>query len=979
MENTYDAYVHMFFADHYSNAWFETWNYKWYTGFTMTSYPPLVHQLIAILSKVIGLKAGFLVCGLAMVALFIRGIYHFSKIWVNDLSASYACILAVLSSSFIEALHLFGQLPSLMGIALLLNACPEIYRWIRDNNRFRFYTGISILATVTAAHHVSTIFGMVFFVLPVMGVAVLDICILDKGGVENVRFMHFVKKIWSLLPKAVLLGVSVIAITALIIFPYWYWSKTDPISQVSIPHGSRANFLEDLNLGLVFFVIPWGMMLFFLPGIFYRVFKKRNIFLGLSFALALLLGTGGTTPIPKLLLGETAFNILTLDRFTIWATILALPFFGDLVFNLVEGNFGDYIINVFGRLSHKIVVFCLILGLLISSALIINIGSFRPLQPDSIDPDPIVNFLSVDNHDDWRYLTLGFGDQVAWIATQTNALSVDGNYHSARRLPELTTRAVERLENSKYLGMEGLGALQQFLGVPEKYHLKYIFNNDKFYEPLLFFYGWTKLIRLENNIDVWERKDVLPLPSILPKKEIPKIQKYMWGILPIACLIICLLVNFVARRESWKSDTLPRYHNKSKLKYWTYGLWLIIVSAFMLLFLIRFLFNSNPHKNPQNLLEAYYNHIDFKEFDDAYKLYDPNQDYSKEQFLLELSLEDGLLASYAKLDEIEIEPNFISSDTYQEYQVTSHWITGVKKYSNQHNYKLIKKNKQWFIEKSEYEKKLPPDQFLRIAEVDFYNQGRRKATTNTSIREDILDRPEVITTHAQLVKRNENYHIVGQLINVDNDPAFISIDVSLYDVNDEEIIQYSTSDIIIHNLLPKESTPFRIDFDDILWQMNKTDFPEDFDSNQKTEMHWPRKPVKFVLNLRSMVTDQRLYKYYGLEYSASAKSITGDIINYGNQEMAIPQILTAQYENGITKWVDVNYLPKGIRPQRSKSFNIELEDLKKIDVIYSGTSIDLLSNSANQTQLRRVLPNSFLDKTNEDHKVFINALVNFKN
>jgi hypothetical protein len=42
-----------------------------------------------------------------------------------------------------------------------------------------------------------------------------------------------------------------------------------------------------------------------------------------------------------------------------------------------------------------------------------------------------------------------FGDQMATLSYQTRALTVDGNSPSARRLPELTSRAVERLENSK--------------------------------------------------------------------------------------------------------------------------------------------------------------------------------------------------------------------------------------------------------------------------------------------------------------------------------------------------------------------------------------------------------------------------------------------------------------------------------------------------------------------------------------------------
>jgi hypothetical protein len=132
--------------------------------------------------------------------------------------------------------------------------------------------------------------------------------------------------------------------------------------------------------------------------------------------------------------------------------------------------------------------FFFVAGALGTGLLVINFQNILTFQPRKIDVEPIVNFLERDEHDQWRFLTLGFGDQMAWLSAQTDALSVDGNYHSARRLPELTSRAIERLENAKYLGLEGLTSLQQFLTVPEKYSLKFIFSNDKFYDPLLFFF-----------------------------------------------------------------------------------------------------------------------------------------------------------------------------------------------------------------------------------------------------------------------------------------------------------------------------------------------------------------------------------------------------------------------------------------------------------------------------------------------------------
>jgi hypothetical protein len=73
----------------------------------------------------------------------------------------------------------------------------------------------------------------------------------------------------------------------------------------------------------------------------------------------------------------------------------------------------------------------------------ITLGYFRPFQPQKNKHTSIINFLNQDQHDQWRYLPLGFGDQMATLLSN-KALTVDGNYHSARRLPELTSRAVER-------------------------------------------------------------------------------------------------------------------------------------------------------------------------------------------------------------------------------------------------------------------------------------------------------------------------------------------------------------------------------------------------------------------------------------------------------------------------------------------------------------------------------------------------------
>jgi len=947
MENTYDAYVHMFFAEHYASNWFETWNYKWYTGFTMTSYPPLVHHIVAVLSKVVGLKLGFILWGLIAIGLFIRGVYYFSKLWVSELAAGYAALLAVLSSSYIEALHIFGQLPSVTGVALLLNACPELYKWIRFNRNSYYFTALSIIACMTAAHHVTTIFGMVFFIAPTLGVAVLDIVIEEKGGIENVRIVDFIKKVLRLSPKAILIGVSVIALTIIMIFPYWYWSKTDPITQVSIPHGSRASFIEDPTLGLVFFLIPWGIMLLFLPAILHRILRKRNIFLGLSFCLLFVLGTGGTTPIPKMMLGETAFNILTLDRFTFWGSIIAIPFFADVMCSFVEGNLSVYIKEKLSVPVHRLAIFGVIITILVMDAFIINLSNFRPLQPDKIETKPITNFLNRDGHDRWRFMTLGFGDQMAWLSSQTDALSLDGNYHSARRLPEMTTRAVERIENSKYLGEEGLGALRQFLTLPEKFHLKYIFSNDKFYEPVLFFYGWTKLKPLENNVDIWERKDVPPLPSILPKKEIPKIQRLMWGTLPLSSLLLAFFLNFIfryLRNEDSFIISVPDYKS-GKWVYGFYLFWFLILLFVVLFQLIQIKKNSDVQRKSDDLIHAYFHSLDFKYFEEAYGLLEDESRISMDQFMLELSLEDGLMASYAKLDSISIGAYNALGPYKKEVEVSANWLTAVKRYDTKHKLILIEKDGRWSIKKDVFERDVPPDQFLRIPDIDFFNQGRRQAISGQTAKEDILDRPEVFVREANLVRRDSSYYVVGEIINIDTDPAFITAEAVLYAKN-KELARFNANETIVHNLMPKESTYFKIDYDELVQQYKI--------EGKKLDLSEIDNCVIFV---RSMVTDEKLYKFYGLkDISYSENEISGKYLNFGNKEVSIPQVLYAQRNDGKIYWVDRFYLDRGIRPQREKPFLIELKANDNVVLVKECTTDQMLVNGVTMTEVKSYLP-----------------------
>ncbi|MGA7301136.1 MAG: hypothetical protein WBX10_12575, partial [Candidatus Sulfotelmatobacter sp.] len=339
--------------------------------------------------------------------------------------------------------------------------------------------------------------------------------------------------ITGVLSRAAVFGVLVAGGVAIVLLPYWLALIQHPIHQIPIPHDSRANFLLNSITAVNYFLIPYGALLLALPFIVIRGASNprwRPLLFG--FWLTFIFGLGGTTPLPRWLLGR-AFEILTFERFTFWATLMAMPFVGVLAVELLD------------RFQVKAAV-----GLALASVATIGAALFwlnaNPFRPaGTINVQPVIAFLNRDGHDSYRYLTLGFGSELSKVSTYTDAGSVDGDYNSARLLPEMTHYGSAQLTNSKFYGTAGMSALRAMLEHANRYGLKYIFVHDPYYEPLLTFVGWRKIETFNNGeITAWSKEDVPPAHRI-PSDAIPPVwQGLLWGILPIGVSFLAIFFEF---------------------------------------------------------------------------------------------------------------------------------------------------------------------------------------------------------------------------------------------------------------------------------------------------------------------------------------------------------------------------------------------------------------------------------------------------
>lgn len=530
---SYDTNFQIVFASHYANHWFNLWNAKLYARFLQTKYPPLPQQWVALISRVIGLDMAYMAAQMTAIKLLALGVYRFSKLWVSPRAASFAALASVFLGSENFLVYSAGQLATTSATPIYLNALPYLYEWVRIGKWRSFLKASMLFTAAAAAHHATLLFGSVFFAVPV-----LALVIMDRQGIE--RDVHQeVERAWvpSFIIRTATIAVVVGVSISIVLLPFWIALIHYPVTQTPIPHHSRANYILSPQWGMNYFIVPYRALILALPFIVIigsKTSKLRPLLFG--FWVAFLVGLGGTTPIGHILLGR-AFEVLTMERFSYWATLLSLPFVGIIAANLID------------RFQMRAGV-GLAVAAAFTCALAVSWSTYRPADASDFKVDTVASWLNRDGHDKYRYVTFGFGNNIARLAILTDASSVDGEWNSGRMLPELTRYGAGALTSSKYFGQPGLDALHAILHHSDMYGLKWVFVRDPYCEPLLKLSGWHQVDNHEDKtITVWS-KDGMPTAMLVNAPQMPpRWQGILWGTLPFVSSIVAILVVFIPEKK----------------------------------------------------------------------------------------------------------------------------------------------------------------------------------------------------------------------------------------------------------------------------------------------------------------------------------------------------------------------------------------------------------------------------------------------
>src|SRR5436305_8459761 len=171
--------MHMFFAQHYADNWFNPWNEKWFGGFSQTTFPPLAHQWVAFFARFMSVTLAYMLVQLGAVMLLIVGIFRYARLWVGDRTGRVAAIGSIFLGSLAMMVYQAGDLPATLAAALMINGVVFFYRWVRESSLVSLLAAFFLTVAAGTSEHNTLIFGAPLFALPLMFLAVMNT---DKGA-----------------------------------------------------------------------------------------------------------------------------------------------------------------------------------------------------------------------------------------------------------------------------------------------------------------------------------------------------------------------------------------------------------------------------------------------------------------------------------------------------------------------------------------------------------------------------------------------------------------------------------------------------------------------------------------------------------------------------------------------------------------------------------------------------------------------------
>lgn len=308
---------------------------------------------------------------------------------------------------------------------------------------------------------------------------------------------------------------------------------------------------------------------------------------------------------------------------------------------------------------------------------------------------------------------------------------------------------------------------------------------------------------------------------------------------------------------------------------------------------------------PDQAVRLMFSQIKSHNYDAAYARLANRGDVDRNAFIREFEGSYGSLLTYSSLENFDVSP-LHTGDQESSVRVRLHYSTAVGPLDDVRDLKLKKSGDSWKVYWPENNATKLPPQVIAVNYLRWDVLGRG-AGDDWGVQN--ADTPQVRILSMNAIQRPDSVVLVGEVVNEDSVPAFVNVGATLLDASDNEIAQESSFDKIAHKLLPKQVSPYRIDFPGM----------------RKEKIKNVRMDAKALLVAASAdpviaVTQQKLETD-----PLGKKVLTGQLTDESGQVVDIPHVIAAYYDaNGKVIWVSDGYLAQPLLPQVAVPFAVDL-------------------------------------------------------
>ena len=314
-----------------------------------------------------------------------------------------------------------------------------------------------------------------------------------------------------------------------------------------------------------------------------------------------------------------------------------------------------------------------------------------------------------------------------------------------------------------------------------------------------------------------------------------------------------------------------------------------------------------PAASPEKAVQSLFESVKNRDWRRAYEFVSPASNIDQGVFYRDLNGRDGSLRTYSSLQDFTTKV-LRESENDGVVRTNLRWSTAVGAFYDTRDLKVKKEGGSWKVLWAvEKQPNVPP----QVIPVNYLRWDIVRRGPEEDWGAQNVEAPKVRILSMNPQERDGNLIIMGEIVNEDTVPAFISVTATLIGKDGSAIGEESSFDKTSHTLLPKEVSPFRIDFPKMKLNQLKTV------RMTPTALLVPASadPVIGVLHQK-------------LEKDANGRTVLrGELVNQSGQTVNIPHVLATFYDDsGKVIWVSDGYVDKALLPQTPLPFSVEVND-----------------------------------------------------